>query len=244
MDSATPIGLFIASILLALILGFEELLHLSTHTGALTFVVAAVTAALCLHLSFGEMGQGIRSLKAIMQLPTLKIRDLPGLFAGYAVRARAEGLLCLENEAVGVGDSGLVLGVQLAADGLDETGIRRILDAEGEGVAHRLTSGMHLMRWTGVYLAAAGLAGTFVSGVSATNDGMRSLLPLAWGAGLSLLFFPIAGKLSARIYELSAIRKMVTEGVCGLASGENPRMLEKKLLVTLAPTDRESLFGP
>ena len=244
MDPATPIGMVMALALMATTLGEHSLLNSGRPGTALFFVIWATLAALLMHFSPREMRRGIKSFPALWVQPRLKIRDMPALFAGYAARARTDGLLCLEAESETMGDARLKLGIQLAADGLDERSIRRILDSEARGLAHRLATGTRCLRYAGIYALFAGMAGCLLSLLKGAETMTISSYPLAWASALALLFLPLSGKLGQRMSEQAMIGDLLADGISGLASGENPRMLERRLLVTLAPTDRESLFGP
>ena len=51
-----------------------------------------------------------------------------------------------------------------------------------------------------------------------------------YGVGsANLLFLPISGKLKSRLAEQMTKMEMVVEGVCAIAEGEHPRLIEKKL---------------
>jgi chemotaxis protein MotA len=48
-------------------------------------------------------------------------------------------------------------------------------------------------------------------------------------AAANLLFLPLAGKLKLRLRQSVVMMEVVTEGVCAIADGENPRLIERKL---------------
>ena len=51
-----------------------------------------------------------------------------------------------------------------------------------------------------------------------------------YGVGsANLIFLPIAKKLLAHIARLVTIREMVVDGLVGIASGDNPRIIESRL---------------
>jgi chemotaxis protein MotA len=51
-----------------------------------------------------------------------------------------------------------------------------------------------------------------------------------YGVGTAnLLYLPMAGKLKGRHREHIVMHEVVCEGVCAIAEGENPRLIERKL---------------
>ncbi len=68
-----------------------------------------------------------------------------------------------------------------------------------------------------------------------------ALLTTFYGALLAnLLFIPLAGKLRNRSKEEVAVREMMIEGLAGIQSGVNPRVLSEKLRSFLSPDRRDS----
>ena len=55
----------------------------------------------------------------------------------------------------------------------------------------------------------------------------------------NLLFIPLAGKLRTRSKEEVAVREMMIEGLIGIQSGVNPRVLAERLRSFLSPDRRE-----
>jgi chemotaxis protein MotA len=66
-----------------------------------------------------------------------------------------------------------------------------------------------------------------------------ALLTTFYGAvGANLLFMHVAGKLRTRSSEEVLVKEMMIEGVICLSNGENPRIVEQKLMAFLPPTQR------
>ena len=56
-----------------------------------------------------------------------------------------------------------------------------------------------------------------------------------YGVGSANLFFlPIAKKLLASISRLIALREMYVDGLVGIANGDNPRLIESRMLGYIA----------
>ena len=70
-----------------------------------------------------------------------------------------------------------------------------------------------------------------------------ALLTTFYGSVMAnLVCMPISGKLKGRSKEEMLIKEMVVEGVLSLTRGENPRILEQKMLAYVPPKLRKSSF--
>jgi chemotaxis protein MotA len=70
-----------------------------------------------------------------------------------------------------------------------------------------------------------------------------ALLTTFYGSIMAnMVCIPIAGKLKARSKEETLVKEMVVEGVLSLTRGENPRILEQKMLAYVPPKMRKSSF--
>ena len=58
-----------------------------------------------------------------------------------------------------------------------------------------------------------------------------------------LKVFPLANKLKFRNAQMVTVREMMVEGILSIQAGENPKMLEKKLLAFLTPEEKETLLS-
>ena len=104
----------------------------------------------------------------------------------------------------------------------------------------------------GKYAPAFGMVGTLVGLVvmlknmedpSKIGPGMAvALLTTLYGAVIANFFaLPIVDKLSAKHDEELLYLEIAKAGILGLQSGDNPRMLEMKLVVFLTPKARAQL---
>ncbi|MDJ0828411.1 MAG: motility protein A, partial [Desulfobacterales bacterium] len=56
----------------------------------------------------------------------------------------------------------------------------------------------------------------------------------------NLVCMPVAGKLRTRSKEETLSKEMVIEGIISLTKGENPRILEQKMLAFMPPKLRQA----
>jgi len=104
----------------------------------------------------------------------------------------------------------------------------------------------------GRYAPAFGMIGTLMGLIfmlqamddpSAIGPGMAvALVTTLYGAVISNVFMgPIAEKLAARDTEEVLTKTIIIAGVMSIQSGDNPRVVESKLLTYLPPSQREAI---
>jgi chemotaxis protein MotA len=177
--------------------------------------------------------------------PVSMIKDL----VKYAEVARREGILSLESMIGDMKDDFLVRGIKMAVDGTDPELIRTILDTELEAMMGRHSEGKKVLDTIGKYAPAFGMIGTLLGLIfmlgnmddpSAIGPGMAvALITTLYGAMLSNMFTgPIADKLSIKDSEEILAKTIIIAGVMAIQSGDNPRVVESKLLTYLPPAQR------
>ena len=170
---------------------------------------------------------------------------------GFAETARREGILALEQAVQEVDDAFMGAGIRLAVDGTEPELIQTILETELSFVDERHKSGASIFEFMGSTAPAFGMVGTLVGLVimlsnlddpSAIGPGMAlALITTLYGAIVAnLIFIPIAGKLKVRSAEESLQKRMIMEGIMSIQSGDNPRIVEQKLNVFIAPNMRST----
>lgn len=165
--------------------------------------------------------------------------------------ARRDGLLALEAKLEEVPNPFIKMGVQMAVDGTKPEVIEEILSTEIAAVASRHNLCKGVMDQLGKFAPAFGMIGTLLglvmmlnnmSDPSAIGSGMAvALLTTLYGAILSNLFcLPMSEKLG--FYNREEIRslELILKGVMAIQSGENPRVIEQKLIATLHPKQRRT----
>mgnify|MGYP006288714989 FL=1 len=80
---------------------------------------------------------------------------------------------------------------------------------------------------------------------SSIGNGMAlALITTFYGAIFAnLLFIPLKNKLEDRDRDESLVREIMIEGILSIQSGDNPRILEQKLVSFLAPEKREAVLA-
>jgi chemotaxis protein MotA len=175
-------------------------------------------------------------------------------FVEFSNKARREGILSLEGDVKNVQEEFIKKGIQLSIDGLEPQAIREILETEISFIQDRHKLGAEIFTTMGTFAPALGMIGTLIGLVqmlqtmddpSTIGPSMAiALLTTFYGSVMAnILCLPIAGKLRTRSSEEVLVKEMTIEGVICLSNGENPRIVEQKLMAFLAPKERQSQFS-
>jgi len=170
-----------------------------------------------------------------------------------AQTVRKDGILALESEVGSIENEFMAKGLQMAIDGQEPAAIEEILYMEMDKVAERHTLGADMFTALGTYAPSMGMIGTLVglvlmlqnmSDPSSIGPSMSiALLTTFYGALMAnILFLPMSGKLKTRSKDELLIREIILVGIQSLVAGENPRVMEQKLLGYLPPKERKSSF--
>jgi chemotaxis protein MotA len=203
------------------------------------------------------LSQFIGSIKVATNAFFEKKRDAQTLvvtIVDFASKARKEGILALESAAKEQEDPFLQKALQLAVDGQSLESIDEILSIEIDKIQQRHQVGAEIFSTLGAYAPALGLIGTLIGLVqmlqsmedpSTIGPAMAvALLTTFYGAVLAnLVFNPISGKLKNRSREEVMTKELVVTGMLSISAGDNPRIVEQKLMSFLAPRNRASQFG-
>src|SRR5699024_4700878 len=180
-----------------------------------------------------------------------RLPELIDLFIRLSERARREGILALENELEEVDDPFIRKGILLAVDGIEPDVINDIMNAEITAMAERHFQGRAIVEKAGEYASAWGMIGTLIGLVlmlgnlqdpATLGPNMAvALITTLYGVVLAnLVFIPMASKLEIKTNEEIFIKQIVIEGVIGVQSGQNPRILEEKLSAFLSAEDKNA----
>ena len=172
------------------------------------------------------------------------------LLVGFAERARREGLLALEDEIDELEDAFAKKGLQLVVDGTDPDLVREILENEIDGMAARHHAGAAIFEKAAGYGPTMGVLGTVMSLVHVLENLSNPAIlgPAISGAFIATLmgvgsanviYFPVATKLKAISEEEVELRTLTVEGVLAIQAGDNPRVVEDKLMAFVPPHERE-----
>jgi len=191
-------------------------------------------------------------MKTIMyKLPAAK--DTIAELVEFSQIVRKEGILALESRVGEVKNPFMAKGLQMAIDGQEPTEIEDILYMEMEKLGARHAKGSDIVIQVGTMAPAMGMIGTLVglvlmlqnmSDPSSIGPSMSiALLTTFYGALIAnIIALPMAAKLKSRSKDELMLHEIILTGVQSLVAGENPRVMEQKLLGFLPPKERKSSF--
>ncbi len=249
MDIATIVGILSGMGLLLVSIMSKGSIMLFFDVGSILIVFGGTIAATLINYPLADvlsvMGVVKNAFTHKAPEPSATIRDL----VKFAELARREGILALENQMQEVEDPFLKQGLQLAVDGTEPELMRTILGTEIAYLQERHELGQGIFKSMGTYSPAFGMIGTLIglvlmlanmSDPSSIGPAMAiALITTFYGAVLAnLIFLPIAGKLETRSKQEVMLKELVMEGVLSIQSGDNPRIVEQKLVSFIPPKFR------
>jgi chemotaxis protein MotA len=165
-------------------------------------------------------------------------------------RARAEGILVLEEEAKGIDDPFFRKGIDLAVDGTDPDALRHTLHAEIAAMKERHKVGQGWFMQAGTFAPTFGIIGA-VFGLMATMAQLShpqkvgvgiagAFVATFWGVFLANgIWLPWANKLRQLSTAEVAHKRLIVEGIMAIQAGVSPRVVEELLKSHVPPVERE-----
>lgn len=255
MDLGTVIGLCVAFIAVgaSIVLGGGNPLALINIPSIIVVFggsAGAVIAAFPLARSLSMPKIVMKAVFGNNTDPAEAITDL----VKYAEIARREGILSLENHVQDMKDEFIVRGIKMAIDGTDPELIKVIMETELEGLMDRHMQGKMVLDQFGKYAPAFGMIGTLLGLIFmlATMDDPSTIGPsmaialitTLYGAIIANAFAgPIGDKLYSKDQEEVLLKTVIIAGVMSIQSGDNPRVVESKLLTYLPPGRRAEILA-
>ncbi|MEO5822007.1 MAG: flagellar motor protein [Vicinamibacteraceae bacterium] len=206
----------------------------------------------------------VRDLKlAVTSLKHLVVDDAPpadgmvSLIGRFALRARKDGLLSLEDDAERMTDPFLKRALALAIDGTSSTTLRAMLEDEIGSREELEETPARVFEAAGGYAPTVGILGAVLGLIQvmenlADPSNLGSGIAVAfvatvYGVGsANLLFLPIGSRFRARAQRNARRREAVLEGVMAIQEGLNPRLIDQKLRGLLGldgPPPRSGVSG-
>lgn len=242
MDISTTVGLVIGlgGVLLGNLLEGGQVASLLQGTAALIVFLGTLGATV--------VANGIQDVRAAFALFLRSFREsrearfkrAAGEIMVASNTARRESLMVLETKINGFSFPYLKNAFRFMIDGIEPDALRKIFESEIR------TSEARLMQLAKVWSDAGGFAPTIgilgavlglihvmanLSDTTALGKGIAvAFVATIYGVGsANLIFIPISNRLKRRIREETELKKMMMEGVLGIASGMSPYVVEEKV---------------
>ncbi|MEW6517318.1 MAG: flagellar motor protein [candidate division FCPU426 bacterium] len=184
-------------------------------------------------------------LKAVLT-KTVEVGKTIGMLVDLSRTVRKEGLLSLERASENIQDAFFKKAIQIVVDGLDAEQVRNILETDLDLLEERHKRSQKIFATLGGFAPTLGIIGTVLGLVHmlaniSSPDTMGPAIAAAFIATLygvstaNLLYLPIGNKLKRGSEEETLERRIILEGIISIQAGDNPRILEEKLLSFLPP---------
>lgn len=197
----------------------------------------------------------IKYLRIATRVPEFQNKmELINTLVRFSDSARKEGLLSLDDSLSEVEEDFLRSGLRLVVDGTDPDVIKRILYTNLDQVESRHEDGIALFERWAKLAPAFGMIGTLLGliGMMANLEDTASIGPnmavalittLYGSLFANLILSPVQFKLEDRHKEEMQIKEIMVQGILSIQSGDNPRILEDKLLTFIPPAERPAHSG-
>jgi chemotaxis protein MotA len=217
--------------------------------GSLREIAQPTAAMIVLGGTLGAtmLGQPFRTFLAAMRQvvqvlfeprtdPQGAIRDI----MEFATKARKNGIVSLEKEALSVPDPFLCKALTLAVDGTEPQEIRRMMELEIHMEESRREAEARVFEAAGGYAPTIGIIGAVLGliqvmkhleDIAEVGKGIAvAFVATIYGVGIAnLILLPAANKLKCRAQDHQNIWELTLEGVIGIAEGLNPKLIQGKL---------------
>jgi chemotaxis protein MotA len=253
MDFGTILGViagFIVTVVAIVLAKGNLMLYVDVPSMFMT-IGGSICAMLVGHGIPRFLGQ-VKWIRLVMRVPHWGEERIIARMVAFSEKARREGLLALEDDLDEVEDDFLRKGVQLVVDGTDPEIIKNILYNDLNGMQSRHAEGANFYGDWSSLAPAFGMIGTLaglvamlqnINDKSSIGAGMSlALITSLYGALMCyLIFTPWKRKLMDQDGDESRVREIMIEGILSIQSGDNPRILEEKLITFLPPKQRMSI---
>ncbi|MBX2859705.1 MAG: flagellar motor protein [Vampirovibrio sp.] len=245
MDLASVIGLTLG--LLAVIGGaLLEGLALSaiTQPTAFIIVVGGTTGACLLAFPPNDCIRGTLALKGVFLPDMENSREVLDQLVAFALKARKEGILALQNDIQDVKSPFMKKGLELMTDGTDPHLLRELLETELGIFEEEQTQSGKLWESFGGFAPTVGIIGAVLGLIHVMenlNDPSKlgggiavAFVATVYGVGAAnLLAIPIGSKIKFYGKQMVQQREMMIEGILSIQAGESPSFIGEKLKVFL-----------
>jgi len=249
LDRSTILGFIFGFTLIISAIVLQGELGLFISLSSFMIVAGGIVAATMVNYSFDNIRDSFAAVSRLASVQSADLRTDMELMSMFSRRVRSEGLLVLDEDIKHIENDFMGNSLRLAVDGFKKESLDSIMGDEIKGAERQSEISVNVMYSMADYAPAFGMIGTVI--------GMVLMLqniedPESLGAGLSvalittlygtifanMIFGPLAGKMEY-LSELDVNRKnMIRIGILSMVDGENPRIMEKKMLIFLDPASR------
>lgn len=211
-------------------------------------ILGSMLGSMMVAQNLKQWATAVKAFKLVFSVPKVSASDLIDQLVTFAETARRDGILALENVTDDIEDDYLVRGIRLAVDGTDPELIEGIMETELEIMEQRHMNVVTFWNLAGKYAPVWGMMGTLIGLILMLAD-MRpetigpnmsiALLTTYYGAIVAnFIFIPVADKMKSQHETENLVKNIILKGVMSIQSGDNPRIVQQKLMIYLPPNER------
>jgi chemotaxis protein MotA len=241
LDKGTLTGITLAfgGIVVGLLVEGGRVSQVVQPTAAL-IVFGGTLGAVLVQFPMRQFLLAARALTTVFVAPRRAPELLLAELAGFANKARKQGIVSLDADLDRISDPFLKRSLMLAVDGTPPNELRKMMETELESQIEADEKIPQVFEAAGGFSPTIGIIGA-VLGLIQVMQHLQNIDEVGRGiavafvatiygvATANLFFLPAAGKLRIRLREAQVLREMMLEGVVSVLEGMNPRMLEMKL---------------
>ncbi len=208
---------------------------------ALIIVLGGSLGAIMLQSPLPIFIHAMKLISWVFKPPQLPFDESIQRIVRWSDVARREGLLGLENAMIDEPDPFIRRGMQMLVDGYEPESIRLNMEIDMISKEKHDIQAAKVYEGMGAYAPTIGIIGAVlglihVMGNLADPTQLGSGIAVAFVATVygvamaNLLFIPIGTKIKSVIQKESQFREMLIEGIVSIADGDNPRIIQSRLL--------------
>jgi chemotaxis protein MotA len=240
-DLATIAGILLAfgGIIGGLVMEGGKIKDVSQITAAmivLSGTFGAVMVSTPLSVLKGALARLVHVFLDKTQPPDAAIEQL----IGYATKARKNGLVSIEDDALKIEDPFLRKALTLAVDGTDLQELRSMMMLEIDMADNRALAEAKVFESAGGYSPTIGIIGAVMgliqvmknlANIEEVGHGIAvAFVATVYGVGIAnILLLPAANKIKSRIECDRELKELKLEGVVAIVEGLNPKIIRSKL---------------
>jgi chemotaxis protein MotA len=242
MDLATILGivLALAGILIGQAIEGGSVLQILQPTAAM-IVFGGTLGATMIGFPLSVIKQAAADLFHIFKEEHVEPSGIVDEVIRFANKARREGIISLEKDAETVKDEFFKKAIMMAVDGSEPKELRQTMEVELQCMEERGEHSAKVYEAAGGYAPTIGIIGAVLGliqvmqhldNIDEVGKGIAvAFVATIYGvASANIFFLPVAAKLKFKSRKYMIIKEMMLEGTLGILEGQNPRLIEGKLM--------------
>lgn len=165
-------------------------------------------------------------------------------------KARKDGIIALEEDALRSDEPFLRRALTLAIDGTDSKLLRETMEIEMDNIEHELEMPAKVFECAGGIAPTIGILGAVLGLIHVMQNltdpnklggGIAvAFVATVYGVGTAnLIFLPMSNKLKNKMKGKMIYYEAILEGILSIQNGDNPRMIEEKLKGFLSSREKK-----